>query len=206
MPPDALPERFDERRELLLADVIAGQRVLDLGCGDGRFSAAMVGAGVSVVGVDAAAEALRRAREHAPEAEFVQVDEGAPLPFADASFDLVWCGETLEHVVDVALLLGEVRRVLVAGGMLLATTPNHARLVVAYEALAGGPLERRLDPRSDHLRFFTARTLRDLLSGAGFDQVSVIAVDGPPLLRRSLVARARLSVSSSSYSSSRRRV
>ena len=191
MPPDALPERFDERRELLLADVIAGQRVLDLGCGDGRFSAALVGAGVSVVGVDAAAEALRRAREHAPEAEFVQVDEGAPLPFADASFDLVWCGETLEHVVDVALLLGEVRRVLVAGGMLLATTPNHARLVVAYEALAGGPLERRLDPRSDHLRFFTARTLRDLLSGAGFDQVSVIAVDGPPLLRRSLVARAR---------------
>ena len=191
MPPDALPERFDERRELLLADVIAGQRVLDLGCGDGRFSAALVGAGVSVVGVDAAAEALRRAREHAPEAEFVQVDEGSPLPFADASFDLVWCGETLEHVVDVALLLGEVRRVLVAGGMLLATTPNHARLVVAYEALAGGPLERRLDPRSDHLRFFTARTLRDLLSGAGFDQVSVIAVDGPPLLRRSLVARAR---------------
>ena len=191
MPPDALPERFDERRELLLADVIAGQRVLDLGCGDGRFSAALVGAGVGVVGVDVAAEALRRAREHAPEAEFVQVDEGAPLPFADASFDLVWCGETLEHVVDVALLLGEVRRVLVAGGMLLATTPNHARLVVAYEALAGGPLERRLDPRSDHLRFFTARTLRDLLSGAGFDQVSVIAVDGPPLLRRSLVARAR---------------
>ena len=191
MPPDALPERFEERRELLLADVIAGQRVLDLGCGDGRFSAALVGAGVGVVGVDVAAEALRRAREHAPEAEFVQVDEGSPLPFADASFDLVWCGETLEHVVDVALLLGEVRRVLVAGGMLLATTPNHARLVVAYEALAGGPLERRLDPRSDHLRFFTARTLRDLLSGAGFDQVSVIAVDGPPLLRRSLVARAR---------------
>jgi len=191
VPPDALPERFEERRELLLADVIAGQRVLDLGCGDGRFSAALVGAGVGVVGVDVAAEALRRAREHAPEAEFVQVDEGSPLPFADASFDLVWCGETLEHVVDVALLLGEVRRVLVAGGMLLATTPNHARLVVAYEALAGGPLERRLDPRSDHLRFFTARTLRDLLSGAGFDQVSVIAVDGPPLLRRSLVARAR---------------
>ena len=191
VPADALPERFEQRCALLLADVIEGQRVLDLGCGDGRFSAALIGAGVTVVGVDAAAEALRRARDHAPEAEFVQVDEGAPLPFADGSFDLVWCGETLEHVVDGAQLLGEVRRVLRPGAMLLATTPNHARLRVAGEALAGGPLERRLDPRSDHLRFFTAHPLRELLSGAGFEQVSVIAVDGPPLLRRSLIARAR---------------
>ena len=191
VPPDALPERFEQRRELLLADVIAGQRVLDLGCGDGRFSAALVGAGASVVGVDASAEALRRASAVAPGAEFVKSEEGAPLPFGDGSFDRVWCGETLEHVVDVALLLGEVRRVLRPGAMLLATTPNHARLRVAGEALAGGPLERRLDPRSDHLRFFTAHTLRELLSGAGFAQVSVIAVDGPPLLRHSLIARAR---------------
>ena len=81
--------------------------------------------------------------------------------------------------------------VLRPGAMLLATTPNHARLRVAGEALAGGPLERRLDPRADHLRFFTAHTLRELLSGAGFEQVSVVAFDGPPLLRRSLIARAR---------------
>ena len=191
VPPDAVPERFEQRLELLMADVIEGQRVLDLGCGDGRFSAALVGAGADVVGADASAEAIRRARVIAPEAEFVQSEEGAPLPFADGSFDLVWCGETLEHIVDVAQVLGEVKRVLRPGAMLLATTPNHARLVVAVEALAGRPLERRLDPRSDHLRFFTAHTLRELLSGAGFSQVSVIAVDGPPLLRRSLIARAR---------------
>ena len=191
VPRDAVPERFAERRELLLADVIPGQRVLDLGCGDGSFAAALLGAGASVVGADVSAEALRRAREAAPAAEFVQSDEGAPLPFADGSFELVWCGETLEHVVDVSQLLGEVRRVLAAGGMLLATTPNQARLAVALEALTGNRLDRRLDPRSDHLRFFTARTLRSLLSDAGFAQVSVTAVDGFPLVRRSLIARAR---------------
>jgi hypothetical protein len=61
-------------------------------------------------------------------------------------------GEVLEHVADVVGLLAEVRRVLRWGGTLLATTPWHGRLVVATDA--------HFDPRADHLRFFSARTLR----------------------------------------------
>ena len=111
--------------------------------------------------------------------------------FKDDAFDVVWAGETLEHAADVSGLLAEVRRVLRPGGTLLVTTPNLARLRVAGEALAGRPLEDRLDPRADHLRFFTARTLGTVLGGAGFADVRVEAVDGPPLLRRSLRAVAR---------------
>ena len=109
---------------------------------------------------DVAGEALRRARARAPGAEAVQLVEGAPLPFAEDAFDVVWAGEVLEHVADVVGLLAEVRRVLRWGGTLLATTPWHGRLVVATDA--------HFDPRADHLRFFSARTLRAVLADAGF--------------------------------------
>ncbi|MSX01836.1 MAG: methyltransferase domain-containing protein [Actinobacteria bacterium] len=191
VPEGAIPEDFTARRELLLSEVHEGQRVLDLGCGDGAFSAALKSAGAEVTGADPAGEALRRARSRVPEAHFVKLDDDAPLPFADGQFDVVWCGETIEHVVDVGELLSEARRVLADGGLLLLTTPNQPRLKVAAEAIFGRPLEDRLDPRADHLRFFTSRTLELMLIDAGFRQVWVSGFGGLPIARRSLVARAR---------------
>ncbi len=191
VPEGAEPEGFQERLAFLLGRVAAGDRVLDLGCGDGAFAAELSSAGALVTGADVAGEALRRAAQRAPAVTLVQLDEGAALPFAEDAFDAVWIGETLEHVADVAGLLTDVRRVLRGGGELLVTTPNQPRLLLAVEALRGRPLERRLDPRADHLRFFTMRTLSALLSGAGFAQIDVHAVGGWPLARRGLHALAR---------------
>ena len=191
VPEGAEPERFAERRAFLLEHVSAGDRVLDLGCGDGAFAAALVQAGAAVTGVDVAAEAVRRARVRAPQARIEQVAEGAALPLAEDAFDVVWAGEVLEHVADVVGLLAEVRRVLRWGGTLLVTTPNLPRVAIALEALRGAPLEQRLDPRADHLRFFTARTLAALLRDAGFADAAVRAHGGPPGARRALTAVAR---------------
>jgi 2-polyprenyl-3-methyl-5-hydroxy-6-metoxy-1,4-benzoquinol methylase len=165
VPEGVAPERFAARRGFLLDHVASGQRVLDLGSGDGAFAAELLGAGCAVTMADVADEALRRARGRAPGAEAVELDEGAALPFAEDAFDVVWAGEVLEHVADVVGLLAEVRRVLRWGGLLLATTPWHGRLVVATD--------RHFDPRSDHLRFFSARTLRGVLADAGFVDVAV---------------------------------
>jgi 2-polyprenyl-3-methyl-5-hydroxy-6-metoxy-1,4-benzoquinol methylase len=165
VPEDAEPERFAARRSFLLDRVAAGGRVLDLGCGDGAFAAALVGAGCTVTMADVADEALRRARVRAPAAEAVKLAEGAPLPFGEDAFDVVWAGEVLEHVADVVGLLAEVRRVLRWGGRLLVTTPWHGRLVIAADA--------HFDPRSDHLRFFSARTLRAVLADAGFREIEI---------------------------------
>ena len=92
-----------------------------------------------------------------PSAEAVELDPDAPLPFADGSFDLVVCTETLEHVRDLQLFLSEARRVLVPGGRLAITTPAHRGLIATP------------DPLSPHLRFLTKRTLRELLDRMGFD-------------------------------------
>jgi SAM-dependent methyltransferase len=190
VPDDARPERFAARRAFLLAHVRAGDRVLDLGAGDGAFAAELLAAGCEVVAVDVAEEALRRARARAPGLDARRVEEGAPLPLDEDAVDVVWAGEVLEHVADVVGLLAEVRRVLRWGGTLLVTTPYHGRLSVAALALRGG-FDEHFDPRADHLRFFTPRTLRAVLADAGFAEVDVGAVGGVPLLRHALHGVAR---------------
>jgi ubiquinone/menaquinone biosynthesis C-methylase UbiE len=89
VPEGAEPERFAARRAFALEHVATGQRVLDLGCGDGAFAAELLDAGCVVTMADVAGEALRRARARAPGAEAVQLVEGAPLPFAEDAFDVV---------------------------------------------------------------------------------------------------------------------
>jgi len=165
VPEGAEPERYAARRGFLLANVSAGARVLDYGCGDGAFAADLLAAGCAVTTADVAEEALRRARRRAPAATAQRIAEAEPLPFAEDAFDVVWAGEVLEHVADVVGLLAELRRVLRWGGRLLVTTPWHGRVVIATDA--------HFDPRADHLRFFSARTLRAVLTDAGFVDVDV---------------------------------
>ncbi len=172
VPEGAVPERFDRRRAFLLAGVRPGERVLDLGCGEGAFSGVLAAAGARPVGVEVAAEPLRRARRLLPEVEFRLAAEDR-LPFAAAGFDVVWAGEVLEHVADGVGLLDEVRRVLRPGGRLLISTPDHPRRLVLGLALRRRAFERHFDPRADHVRFFTRRTLRVLLEAAGFTPVSI---------------------------------
>jgi SAM-dependent methyltransferase len=130
------------------------ERVLDLGCGDGRLTSELDAS--ELTAADVSPIALERARERLPGARMVELEHDAELPFEDGSFDLVLCAETIEHVRDVQLLLSEIRRVLRPGGSLALTTPAHL------------PLGRRPDPLSPHLRFFTRRSLRRLLDELGF--------------------------------------
>jgi ubiquinone/menaquinone biosynthesis C-methylase UbiE len=166
VPEGAVPERFAARRDFLLAGVRPGERVLDVGCGEGAFTAALAVAGARPVGIEVAAEPLRRARRRHPELELVLV--GPEIPFSAASFDVAWAGEVLEHVADGPGLLDELRRVLRPGGRLLVTTPDHPRRLVLGLALRRAAFERHFDPRADHLRFFTPRTLTLLVEDAGF--------------------------------------
>jgi SAM-dependent methyltransferase len=145
-------------------------RALDVGCGDGRLTAALdarelTAADVSRVALDRAAKRLRGAT-------LVELEVDAPLPFADGAFDLVLCAETAEHVRDLQLLLSEIRRVLAPGGHLALTTP------------ASGPLVRPGNPLSPHLRHFTAGSLRRVLDELGFEVSSLRR------RRRTLLVRA----------------
>jgi 2-polyprenyl-6-hydroxyphenyl methylase/3-demethylubiquinone-9 3-methyltransferase len=109
----------------------------------------------------------------------------------DSSFDVVWAGETIEHVADTPGWLSEVRRVLRPGGNLLLSTPAHGRLARLRLALSDRAFDAHFDPRADHLRFYTQRTLRRSLEDCGFGDIEVGEAGGPPGARRLLLASAR---------------
>ncbi len=188
-PQDPEPWEWERRRALLLAEARPGERVLDLGCGAGRFVAALRDGGADPVGVEIAEAALERARRNAPGADLRLLEPDGSLPLEHGSVDLVWCSEVLEHVADTEHLLLEARRVLRRGGRLLITVPFHGRVKAALIGLLR--FERHFDPTGQHLRFYTAGSLARTLGDAGFDAVQVRPWGGPPVLRTGLTARAR---------------
>jgi hypothetical protein len=76
-------------------------------------------------------------------------------------------------------------------GALLLSTPAHGRGLMLVLALSARRFERHFDPRSDHLRFYSERTLRRLLEEFRFEEVRVRAAGGFPGLRRVLLVDAR---------------
>jgi 2-polyprenyl-3-methyl-5-hydroxy-6-metoxy-1,4-benzoquinol methylase len=191
LPEGLEPPYMAARLAFLLAHAPAGARVLDIGCGEGRFTTALVRAGREAVGADVAAEPLRRARERDPEIDVRLLAPSGPWPLEDVSFDAVWAGEVIEHVADTAGWLSEVRRVLRSGGVLVLSTPAHERLTRFALGLGGRAFEAHFDPRSDHLRFYTRRALLTLLGDFGFEEIKTRAIGGPPGARRVLLASAR---------------
>jgi len=169
VPHGARPERFALRRDFLLEHVRAGERVLDVGCGAGEFGAALLDAGAQPIAVDVAREALRRASEGVPGLDARLWQPGEPLPVDDNAVDVVWAGEVIEHVIDVAPWLSELRRVLRPRGTLLLTTPHHGPGTLLRLALSPRRFAEHFEPRSDHVRFYARHTLGALLDDLGFD-------------------------------------
>jgi ubiquinone/menaquinone biosynthesis C-methylase UbiE len=190
LPQGLEPSDFAPRLGFLLGHVRPGARVLDLGCGDGRFTTELVNAGAQAVGVDVADEPLRRARSRDPRLDLRLIEPAGPWGLQDSSFDAVWAGEVIEHVADTAAWLSEARRVLRSGGSLLVSTPAHGRLALARLALSRNAFAAHFDPLGDHLRFYSADTLRALLEAFGFEDVRISAACGRPGARRLLLAHA----------------
>ena len=189
LPDDPEPWAWGRRRDVLLGAVAPGERVLDLGCGAGRFVAALRDAGAEPIGVELAEAALERAGRNVPGADLRLVGEDRALPLGHGEVDVVWCSEVLEHVPDTAALLSEARRVLRTGGRLLVTTPSHDLPRRALIAVAR--FDEHFDPQGQHVRFYSRRSLRRVLGEFAFEDVHVSHIGGLPRLRETLVARAR---------------
>ncbi|MDI7277355.1 MAG: class I SAM-dependent methyltransferase [Anaerolineae bacterium] len=111
---------LEEPVTLELIGDVQGLRVLDLGCGTGRYCELLAGRGAEVVGVDGSPGMLERARlKRACTRFWLTLGAADRLCFPDERFDLVLCALTLSHLPQLRPPLTEMARVLRGGGRLV---------------------------------------------------------------------------------------
>ncbi len=112
-----------ERRLAMARELVSlgGQRVLDVGAGVGRYTAALGRHAAYVVGIEVE---LDRAREASEDGVTIVQAVGEALPFGENAFDVVFSHEVIEHVEDDARVVAEMTRVAVPGGRLIIFCPN----------------------------------------------------------------------------------
>jgi SAM-dependent methyltransferase len=167
-----------------LVDAKPGDRIVDLGCAAGALTDFFSTFGAGVVGVDASATAVAKARSLFPHLQFVEADV-RQLPFPDDSFDKAVAGDLVEHLDDETFrtMLRELRRVLVEGGTLSIYTPNPRHPI---ERLKARNLVLAQNPT--HIGLRAANELKRILEAERF---AVERVDWTPSFFRGLRAVER---------------
>jgi len=159
----------------------ASKKILDIGCGNGKLGELIKNElkDVEVYGVDISSNALKAAKKRGLITVKQNVD-GKKLKFKDNTFDLVICGDIIEHVYNNFFLLKEIKRILKKGGRLIVSVPNVNAWYNRFLSLIG-KMPCFLDSTEEdiqatpffknalgHIRAFNKDAIIKLLSEAGF--------------------------------------
>ncbi len=137
---------------------------LDLGCGTGFFLADVRKHARRAVGLDISFDMLELAQKELPDTYTAQGD-AENLPFADASFDVVFCKGSLHHTRDHAGFLKGCLRVLRPGGVLILSEPCNDNPLIRFARWTLYRVSSRFHPDDEGFR---ERQLRSMVEAAGF--------------------------------------
>jgi 2-polyprenyl-3-methyl-5-hydroxy-6-metoxy-1,4-benzoquinol methylase len=182
------------RKALAMFEREAGRgRVLDVAAGSGIAAGALAEQGWQVSALDISAELVEQIESRGEiEAAVHDLSEG-PLPFGDGTFEAIFAGEIIEHLVDTASFVAELRRVLKPGGIAVITTPNLASFENRLRLLLGRyPIwvEYELSDQG-HVRSYTVPTLRHQLRSNAFE-VEQVTGNWVPLVPQRFVHDVRV--------------
>lgn len=166
--------------ELILEEILKvkweNEKVLDLGCGDGRLTNQLTKIFLEGVALDFSENMLKVAKKRAEDSGRAKLGyicaSAQKLPFKDNSFDVVVSSELIEHVPGPEKVILEINRVLDSKGHLYLTTPNPYAIHTYLDKLAG---KQDLDKKSYSVHEgkvydepISPRLLRNMIEKGGF--------------------------------------
>lgn len=177
----------------LSARLMRGARILEIGCGNGHFSRELASCGYIVTGIDASSSGVEQAQRVPSNVSFhrSEIDDINVERFG--KFDCVLAIEVIEHCYSPKSLVVRAMEVLDPGGTLILSTPYHGYWKNLALAVTGR-LEAHWNPlwEGGHIKFFSMRSMKRLLSDAGFNEIEVALVGRwPPALAKSMIVFAK---------------
>jgi SAM-dependent methyltransferase len=162
-----------------------GERILDLGCGDGALTQKLVGLGCEVVGVDASPEMIAAARARGLDA---RVMDGQALEF-ERAFDAVFSNAALHWMKQPDRVIAGVRRALRSGGRFVGEFGGAGNVAIIVGALESACRRRGIDPVPLNPWYFpSADEYAGRLKAQGFDVVSIALFPRPTPLPSDITA------------------
>lgn len=181
--------RFVSDLGQVVLDLLAprpGERILDLGCGDGALTEKLVQAGATVVGIDASQEFVAAAKARGLDARLM---DATLLPFA-AEFDAVFTNAVLHWIADKDAMAAGVRRALRPGGRFVGEFGGHGCVAAIATALQAVCLRRGVTPKMPW-HYSTVHEFSSVLTRHGFRPLTVQLVPRPTPLPSGMTAWLR---------------
>ena len=168
------------------------RRLFDLGCGNGAIAADLQSAGFDVTGVDASESGIANANLAHPE---IKLHVGSAYDDLAARYDrfpIVVSFEVVCYLYDPRPFARAVFDLLEPGGLALISTPYHGYLKNLVIALLGG-FDAHWNPlwESGHIKFWSERTITQLLTEAGFTDLKIHRVGRIAPMAKSIIVTAR---------------
>ena len=156
-----------------------GERILDLGCGDGILSEKIAAMGATVVAVDAAPGLIAAAKARGVDARLM---DGQRLPFT-TEFDAVFSNAALHWMRDADAVIAGVKRALKPGSRFVAEMGGHGNIASVIVALTAVLARRRIAAGPLNPFYFpTAEAYRTKLENAGFSVQEIAILPRPTVL------------------------
>jgi trans-aconitate methyltransferase len=157
-----------------------GERILDLGCGDGVLTAGLASAGAHVTGIDSSEEFIAAARARGLDARLM---DGQALTFA-SEFDAVFSNAALHWMTGAEAVVAGVARALKPGGRFVAEFGGHGNVTAIVTAMRAVALRRGGDPALANPWYFPAPDVyRALLERHGFGVKRIALIPRPVVLK-----------------------